>query len=182
MIPRIHSLPNLEKNKDAGAGWVGRIAQQVEVLKDILSQLDVGDGLELNVDAMGRIRIELVSAALAGAIENYGFRVWVDDDGDVNVAAGTAQVWGGNVEAYSEQNLGAAHDGYYVYAYADLTIAPPEWESIQYGPMTGQTQGEDLWIPIAKISGSSQDGWSVTQFHWGNIVVPAVANVVDIQQ
>lgn len=121
--------------------------------------------------------------APAGETVNYGFKVWIEVDEHENthvkVNAGTAQFWGGEVKAYAEADVGAAAGGKYVYAVLNLSSG---WASaLSYGNMTGQNADTEVWVPIALVSGSSNDGFTVTQLHWGNIVIPAVTNAVDVQ-
>ncbi len=128
----------------------------------------------------------------AGQDPRLGFLVSIDVDGNVQVETGTAQAWGGVVKVYEAADLGPAVDGY-IYAVLDLTVSPPEWRSdLEYGPMTNQNPDEEVWVPIAHIRNLAEQPeeegeeepppvWAVTQLHWGNIVIPAATNVVDIQ-
>ena len=60
MIPRIKALPPVGRGPSA-SGRLARIGEQVDILKDILGNLDVGRGLYVTQDAHGRIRIELAN-------------------------------------------------------------------------------------------------------------------------
>lgn len=130
----------------------------------------------------------------SGPATRFGFLVSIDGDGHVQVETGTAQAWGGAVKVYEAADLGPAAEGY-VYAVLDLTVGPPEWWSdLEYGPMTNQDPDEEVWVPIAHVrdlaerpeeaaEGEAEPDpvWAITQLHWGNIVIPATTNVVDIQ-
>jgi len=180
VIARIQSLQDVSKG-GLPSGWIGRIAAQVDVLKDTLATLEVGKGLYMQVDGAGHVRIDLEGGIGGSSIGNYGFRVSVSETGHVLVKAGTAQVWGGSVKTYAEADLGTATNGHYVYAVCDLTERPPAWENaLRYDEMDSQVAGDELFVPIAKTTVAS-GVCSVTQMHWGNIVVPALANVVDVQ-
>lgn len=180
MIPRVQSLPDLSKGVGAAEGRIARIEQQVDILKDTIGGLEVGEGLELNVNAIGRVLIELGDIRAGdGDVGNYGFKTVVNGEGKVVVNTGTAQFWGGAVKVYQAADLGNAADGKFVYA---ILVLESGWaESLAYNNMTGQNPDRAVWIPIAAISGNANDGFTVTQLHWGNIVIPRTTNVVDVQ-
>lgn len=184
MLNPLHMLAPLSR----AAGQTGRLSRletAVDRLTRFCAGLRGGRGISVDFNARGEPVISFLDGGGGGAVENYGFRTWVDSDGNVQVAAGTAQAWGGTVTSYpatTHNGLGAARNNYFVFAICDLTVSPPEWYTpLEYGQMTEQPAGEEIWIPIAKTTGSAQDGWTVTQLHWGNIVIPAIANVVDVQ-
>lgn len=118
----------------------------------------------------------------------YGFQVrfepvMVDDEEETHVvvATGTAQAWGLPVKVYSTADLGEVAAGF-VYARLSLVSEPPAWDNaLHFGSMTGQDPDEEIWVPIAEVSGSASDGWNLVQLHWGNIVIPAVTTAVDVQ-
>jgi len=139
---------------------------------------------------------------------NYGFLVHVekvkvnnDEKDHVKVNLGTAQAWGGSVRVYNAADLGDAVDGYFVYAVLDLPEPTsddvPYWHlNLHYDEMEDQDPDEEIWVPIAYIENIAEDPpepeegeepeevppvWRVTQLHWGNIVIPATVNAVDVQ-
>lgn len=158
--------------------------------RDLLSKLTLStesDGdLALDVDNNGLTlrRDQQVVATWPGDVGNYGFAVWLAEDQNngtmrVHVKTGTAQFWGGEVKTYAEADVGAAAGGKYVYAVLNLSSG---WASaLSYGNMTGQNADTEVWVPIAAITGNANDGFIVTQLHWGNIVIPRTTNVVDVQ-
>lgn len=122
-------------------------------------------------------------AVWPGDLLNYGFVVWLAEDEHgtmrVHVKAGTAQFWGGAVKTYAEADLGAAVDGNYVFA--RLALAAGWDDDLSYGDMDGQDADEEIFIPIALTTQDEDEIWNVVQMHWGNIVIPAVTNAVDVQ-
>lgn len=179
MIPILASIKPLSKG-GTGSGRLARIEARVDYLTKLLAGIRGGYGVNVDLQPHNAIEISL-SGEGNGDNEVYGFQTWIDEDGHVQVAAGTAQAWGGAVKIYAAADLGAAAAGY-VYAVLDLTAAPPEWaDDLEFGPMTGQDPDEEVWVPIAAVAGSAADGWTVTQLHWGNIVIPAVTDAVDVQ-
>ncbi|MBQ9344054.1 MAG: hypothetical protein IJT88_02430 [Kiritimatiellae bacterium] len=184
MLNPLHSLSPLARAVGQ-AGRLSRLEATLDRLVRFCAGLRGGRGISVDFTARGEPVVSYTGNGGGGGFANYGFRVWVDSAGKVQVAAGTAQVWGGAVTAYAattNNGLGAAVNGHFVYAVCDLTVSPPEWYTpLEYDDMDQQPAGDQLWIPIAQTTGSSQAGWTVTQLHWGNIVVPALANVVDVQ-
>lgn len=179
MLDKIAALPKLRSTGGA-SGRIARLEERVDLLTRLLGGLYGGAGIDIQAEGEERIRVDCINAAgTAGAV---GFLVGVDGQRHVQVAPGTAQAFGGDVTVYDAADLGSAGSGGFVYAILDLTVDPVEWYSpLEYGPMTNQPVGEEMWVPIARIERNGQE-YTVTQLHWGNIVVPAVKNAVDVQQ
>ncbi len=158
--------------------------------RDFFSTVEVGPAEDFDDEGNPIIHREpgtgkgwTIPTGEGGEAVNYGFKVWVEEDEHGNyhvmVNDGTAQFWGGDVKTYPAADLGEAEDGKYVYAVLNLYGG---WNAtLSYDNMTGQDADEEVWVPIARISGSADVGFSVTQHHGGNIVVPAVTNAVDVQ-
>lgn len=141
----------------------------------------------------------------SGPTPRFGFLVSIDGEGHVKVETGTAQAWGGAVKVYPADDLGEVAEGY-VYARLDLETTPPSWDDdLIFDSMTGQDADTEVWVPIAHIRNAAKapeeaaEGeeepaggeeepaepdpvWIVTQLHWGNIVIPATTNAVDVQE
>jgi hypothetical protein len=138
----------------------------------------------------------------------YGFLVHVEkvkvnnvEKDHVKVALGTAKAWGGEVKVYEAADLGEAKDGYFVYAVLHLPFYwddVPYWDNaLHFDEMEDQDAEMETWVPIAYVENLAEDPpepetgedppeptpiWVVTQLHWGNIVIPATVNAVDVQE
>ncbi len=184
MLTKIASLPRLSR----GGIHEGRLSK-LEARVDLLTRLLAGltPGVDMSITHTVDNRIVIDALGMGDSIDGglYGFAVSVDSDNKVQVAAGTAQFWGGAVKPYaatSGDGLGNAADNNFVYAVLNISSEPPAWDNaLSYGAMSGQDPDSEIWIPIAKTTGSNNDGWTVTQLHWGNIVIPAVTTAVDVQ-
>lgn len=162
----------------AAAGRLARLEAAVDRLARFCAGLRGGRGISLDFDGEGAPTIAWTAKGGGTTVENYAFRVEAEG-GSIHVAAGTAQVWGGTVKGYNATTF-ALGSGGWVYASCNLAADPPAWaNALVYGNMANQTP-TSLWIPLAEVAVSSGVA-TVTQCHWGNIVVPALANVVDVQ-
>lgn len=173
--------------------WGGALGKLATAIKATARAIDESTNSDTTVQVEhggnGELRIGTFGASGGGGgggggiSDLYGFKVWVDDQGHVQVAAGTAQIWGGAVKTYAAADLGAKGSGGHVYVVCDLTVSPPEWDNqFWYGDdLEDYNPDEELRVPIALVSVSNGVA-TVTQMHWGNIVVPATANVVDVQE
>lgn len=137
----------------------------------------------------------------------FGFLVHIEkvsvnnvEKDHVKVALGTAQAWGGEVKVYEAADLGVAKDGF-VYAVLHLPFYwddVPYWDAVlHYDEMDDQDAEVETYVPIAYVENLAGDPpepepgeepeeappiWKVTQLHWGNIVIPATVNAVDVQE
>lgn len=166
-----------------GNNRLGRDEEHIDRLLEFCKGLEAGWGIEFRPTKDGKsIRVIANGGGAGGVTTDYGFRVYVAGDGKLKIAAGAAQCFGGEVFAYDEAELAnSVGNGGWVYAVCHIDENPPEWDDdIQYDDMDGQHPDTELYVPIAKVEKESGNV-KITQMHWGNIVVPAVANAVDIQ-
>ena len=107
----------------------------------------------------------------------------------VNVLGGTAQTLGGTPYVYDDEELSNVEEGWHIYVvYENLEPAPSFTEYGEWRPgikassktdMADYTAPRDLVFEIGRIS--KEYSGNVRQGHKGNIVMPAISNVVDIQ-
>lgn len=107
----------------------------------------------------------------------------------VNVLGGTAQTLGGTPYIYDDEELGNVEEGWHIYVvYENLEPYPSYTEYGEWMPgikassaavMAIYTAPHDLVFEIGRIS--KEYIGNVRQDHKGNIVMPAISNVVDIQ-
>jgi len=132
---------------------------------------------------------------------DYAFKITateeLDGNGDpydppqftVNVLGGTAQTLGGTPYIYDDEELVNVEEGWHIYVvYENLEPSPPYTEYGEWRPgikassaadMANYTAPHDLVFEIGRIS--KEYIGNVRQDHKGNIVMPAISNVVDIQ-
>lgn len=124
--------------------------------------------------------------------EDYSFKITATKDDatglfDVNVLGGTAQTLGGAVHVFDDAEFANASEGdhvWLVYHNVDQNFVEiGTWEpSIQIGTkadMLAFIAPQELVFEIGKISSDYSRG--VRQDHKGNVVMPAISNIVDIQ-
>ncbi|HRT22399.1 MAG TPA: hypothetical protein P5318_19990, partial [Candidatus Hydrogenedentes bacterium] len=107
----------------------------------------------------------------------------------VNVLGGTAQTLGGTPYIYDDEELVNVEEGWHIYVvYENLEPSPSYTEYGEWRPgikassaadMANYTAPHDLVFEIGRIS--KEYIGNVRQDHKGNIVMPAISNVVDIQ-
>ena len=136
-----------------------------------------------------------------GTEGDYAFKITatenMDGNGDpydpprftVNVLGGTAQTLGGTPYVYDDEELSDVEEGWHIYVvYENLEPAPSFTEYGEWRPgikassetdMADYTAPHDLVFEIGRIS--KKYSGNVRQGHKGNIVMPAISNVVDIQ-
>ncbi len=132
---------------------------------------------------------------------DYAFKITateeLDGNGDpydppkftVNVLGGTAQTLGGTPYVYDDEELSDVEEGWHIYVvYENLEPSPSFTEYGEWRPgikassetdMADYTAPHDLVFEIGRIS--KEYSGNVRQGHKGNIVMPAISNVVDIQ-
>jgi len=132
---------------------------------------------------------------------DYAFKITateeLDGNGDpydppkftVKVLGGTAQTLGGTPYVYDDEELSDVEEGWHIYVvYENLEPAPSFTEYGEWRPgikassetdMADYTAPRDLVFEIGRIS--KEYSGNVRQGHKGNIVMPAISNVVDIQ-
>lgn len=132
---------------------------------------------------------------------DYAFKITatenMDGNGDpydppkftVKVLGGTAQTLGGTPYVYDDEELSDVEEGWHIYVvYENLEPAPSFTEYGEWRPgikassaadMAVYTAPHDLVFEIGRIS--KEYIGNVRQDHKGNIVMPAISNVVDIQ-
>lgn len=132
---------------------------------------------------------------------DYAFKITateeLDGNGDpydppkftVNVLGGTAQTLGGTPYIYYDKKLVNVKEGWHIYVvYQNLESSSSYTEYGEWRPgikassaadMLNYTAPHDLVFEIGRIS--KEYIGNVRQGHKGNIVMPAISNVVDIQ-
>lgn len=128
-----------------------------------------------------------------GSTEDYAFKVTAvinqNKTFTVNVLGGTAQTLGGTPYIYDDEELVNVEEGWHIYVvYENLEPSPSYTEYGEWRPgikassaadMANYTAPRDLVFEIGRIS--KEYIGNVRQDHKGNIVMPAISNVVDIQ-
>lgn len=124
---------------------------------------------------------------------DYAFKVTAVMDQNktftVKVLGGTAQTLGGTPYIYDDEELVNVEEGWHIYVvYENLEPSQSYTEYGEWRPgikassaadMADYTAPHDLVFEIARIS--KEYNGNVRQDHKGNIVMPAISNVVDIQ-
>jgi hypothetical protein len=126
-----------------------------------------------------------------GSTEDYAFKVTAvmnqNKTFTVNVLGGTAQTLGGTPYIYDDEELVNVEEGWHIYVvYKNLDPSYTEHGEWMQGikassaaVMANYTAPHDLVFEIGRIS--KEYIGNVRQDHKGNIVMPAISNVVDIQ-
>jgi hypothetical protein len=127
-----------------------------------------------------------------GSSEDYAFKVTATKDDatglfEVKVLGGTAQVFGGTPNVYSDTDFTGIVDGEHIFVAFHMCdssfVEVGTWEAdIKHGDdatMLAYDAPEYLLFEIACVS--EDYSRNVRQGHEGNIVMPAIANVVDVQ-
>ena len=188
------------KGKPLRSLWT---ADEARMVKHILNNLTVKQwnlpSTEVERDPSGDWTIWIPEG---GDTEgDYAFKITateeLDGNGDpydppkftVNVLGGTAQTLGGTPYVYDDEELSDVEEGWHIYVvYENLEPAPSFTEYGEWRPgikassetdMAVYTAPHDLVFEIGRIS--KEYYRNVRQDHKGNIVMPAISNVVDIQ-
>jgi len=128
-----------------------------------------------------------------GGGSDYAFKITAVMDQNktftVKVLGGTAQTLGGTPYIYDDEELVNVKEGWHIYVvYENLEPSPSYTEYGEWRPgikassaadMANYTAPHDLVFEIGRIS--KEYIGNVRQDHKGNIVMPAISNVVDIQ-
>ena len=189
------------KGKPLRSLWT---ADEARMVKHILNNLTVKQwnlpSTEVERDLSGDWTIWIPEGG-GGTEGDYAFKITatenMDGNGDpydpprftVNVLGGTAQTLGGTPYVYDDEELSDVEEGWHIYVvYENLEPAPSFTEYGEWRPgikassetdMADYTAPHDLVFEIGRIS--KEYYRNVRQDHKGNIVMPAISNVVDIQ-
>lgn len=189
------------KGKPLRSLWT---ADEARMVKHILNNLTVKQwnlpSTEVERDLSGDWTIWIPEGG-SGTEGDYAFKITatenMDGNGDpydpprftVNVLGGTAQTLGGTPYVYDDEELSDVEEGWHIYVvYENLEPAPSFTEYGEWRPgikassetdMADYTAPHDLVFEIGRIS--KEYYRNVRQDHKGNIVMPAISNVVDIQ-
>ena len=183
--------PPVPTGKETGLNDDPRIARLEGIVRDLAGRLD-----DLEDDYP---ESEIGNSVGGGG--DYAFKLSatenMDGNGDpydpprftVNVLGGTAQTLGGTPYVYDDEELSDVEEGWHIYVvYENLEPAPSFTEYGEWRPgikassetdMADYTAPHDLVFEIGRIS--KEYYRNVRQDHKGNIVMPAISNVVDIQ-
>ena len=179
-------------------------ADEARLVKRILNNLTVKQwnlpSTEVERDLSGDWTIWIPEGG-GGSTGDYAFKLSatenMDGNGDpydppqftVNVLGGTAQTLGGTPYIYDDEELANVEEGWHIYVvYENLEPSPSYTEYGKWRPgikassaadMANYTAPHDLVFEIGRIS--KEYIGNVRQDHKGNIVMPAISNVVDIQ-
>jgi hypothetical protein len=199
----VHTLDETScaKGKPLRTLWT---ADEARLVKRILNNLTVKQwnlpSTEVERDLSGDWTIWIPEGG-GGTEGDYAFKLSatenMDENGDpydppkftVNVLGGTAQTLGGTPYVYDDEELSDVEEGWHIYVvYENLEPAPSFTEYGEWRPgikassetdMAVYTAPHDLVFEIGRIS--KEYIGNVRQDHKGNIVMPAISNVVDIQ-
>ena len=189
------------KGKPLRSLWT---ADEARMVKHILNNLTVKQwnlpSTEVERDLSGDWTIWIPEGG-GGTEGDYAFKLSateeLDGNGDpydppkftVKVLGGTAQTLGGTPYVYDDEELSDVEEGWHIYVvYENLEPAPSFTEYGEWRPgikassktdMADYTAPHDLVFEIGRIS--KEYYRNVRQDHKGNIVMPAISNVVDIQ-
>ena len=187
-----NDLSSLKASIDMALNAISQVEADVSVLKAQVEEID-GDY---------PCMIPGIPGGGGGGTEgDYAFKITatenMDGNGDpydpprftVNVLGGTAQTLGGTPYVYDDEELSDVEEGWHIYVvYENLEPAPSFTEYGEWRPgikassetdMADYTAPHDLVFEIGRISKKYYR--NVRQDHKGNIVMPAISNVVDIQ-
>ncbi len=190
-IQNDETLPPVPTGKETGFNDDPRIARLEGIVRDLAGRVD-----DLEDDYP-----ESEIGNSVGGEGDYAFKITatenMDENGDpydpprftVNVLGGTAQTLGGTPYVYDDEELSDVEEGWHIYVvYENLEPAPSFTEYGEWRPgikassetdMADYTAPHDLVFEIGRIS--KEYSGNVRQGHKGNIVMPAISNVVDIQ-
>lgn len=181
-------------------GALGEITNAIAEIQSSLEQLKAVYPIHLRAQG-NSASIEFIGDYGGDTEGNYAFEITatenMDENGDpydpprftVNVLGGTAQTLGGTPYVYDDEELSNVEEGWHIYVvYENLEPAPSFTEYGEWRPgikassetdMADYMAPHDLVFEIGRISKKYYR--NVRQDHKGNIVMPAISNVVDIQ-
>ena len=181
-------------------GALGEITNAIAEIQSSLEQLKAVYPIHLRAQG-NSASIEFIGYYGGDTEGNYAFEITatenMDENGDpydpprftVNVLGGTAQTLGGTPYVYDDEELSNVEEGWHIYVvYENLEPAPSFTEYGEWRPgikassetdMADYMAPHDLVFEIGRIS--KKYSGNVRQGHKGNIVMPAISNVVDIQ-
>ena len=180
-------------------GALGEITKAIAEIQSSLEQLKAVYPILLR-DQGNSASIEFIGDYGGYTEGNYAFKIRNGKHGrqrrsirpapfTVNVLGGTAQTLGGTPYVYDDEELSDVEEGWHIYVvYENLEPAPSFTEYGEWRPgikassetdMADYTAPHDLVFEIGRISKKYYR--NVRQDHKGNIVMPAISNVVDIQ-
>lgn len=185
-----NDLSSLKASIDIALNAISQVEADVSVLKAQVEEID------------GDYPCMIPCIPSGGDTEgDYAFKITateeLDGNGDpydppkftVNVLGGTAQTLGGTPYVYDDEELSDVEEGWHIYVvYENLEPSPSFTEYGEWRPgikassetdMADYTAPHDLVFEIGRIS--KEYSGNVRQGHKGNIVMPAISNVVDIQ-
>jgi hypothetical protein len=179
-------------------GALGEITNAIAEIQSSLEQLKAVYPILLRAQG-NSASIEFVGYYGGDTEGDYAFKITatenMDENGDpydpprftVNVLGGTAQTLGGTPYVYGDEELSNVEEGWHIYVVYE-NLAPSFTEYGEWRPgikassetdMADYTAPHDLVFEIGRIS--KKYSGNVRQGHKGNIVMPAISNVVDIQ-
>ena len=172
--------PPAPTGKETGLNDDPRIAALEGIVRDLAGRLDdlEDDFPETDVpDVWGE--------------GDYAFKITAVMDQNktftVKVLGGTAQTLGGTPYIYDDEELVNVEEGWHIYvvyenldsSYTEYGEWSPGIKASSAADMANYTAPHDLVFEIGRIS--KEYIGNVRQDHKGNIVMPAISNVVDIQ-
>jgi hypothetical protein len=182
--------PPAPTGKETGLNDDPRIARLEGIVRDLAGRLD---------DLEDDYPESEIGNGVGGTEGDYAFKLSatenMDENGDpydpprftVNVLGGTAQTLGGTPYVYDDEELSNVEEGWHIYVVYE-NLAPSFTEYGEWRPgikassetdMADYMAPHDLVFEIGRIS--KKYSGNVRQGHKGNIVMPAISNVVDIQ-
>ncbi len=181
-------------------GALGEITNAIAEIQSSLEQLKAVYPILLRAQG-NSASIEFIGYYGGGSEGDYAFKLSATENMDgngepydppkftVNVLGGSAQTLGGTPYIYDDEELVNVEEGWHIYVvYENLEPSPSYTEYGEWRPgikassaadMANYTAPHDLVFEIGRIS--KEYSGNVRQGHKGNIVMPAISNVVDIQ-
>ncbi len=179
-------------------GALGEITNAIAEIQSSLEQLTAVYPIHLRPQG-NSASIEFTGYYGGGSEGDYAFKLSatenMDGNGDpydppkftVNVLGGSAQTLGGTPYIYDDEELVNVKEGWHIYvvyenldsSYTEYGEWSPGIKASSAADMANYTAPHDLVFEIGRIS--KEYIGNVRQDHKGNIVMPAISNVVDIQ-
>ena len=175
-----------------------KIAMLSEAISQLQSEMAVANSRIEEID--GDFPQQILIGGDGNITEgDYAFKITavenLDGNGDpydppqftVNVLGGSAQTLGGTPYIYDDEELVNVEEGWHIYvvyenldsSYTEYGEWSPGIKASSAADMANYTAPHDLVFEIGRIS--KEYIGNVRQDHKGNIVMPAISNVVDIQ-
>jgi hypothetical protein len=171
-------------------GVLGEMSEATNAVQKSLEKIRAVSPIRF-IHENNSIAISARSGEKGGSTEDYAFKVTAvmnqNKTFTVNVLGGTAQTLGGTPYIYDDEELVNVEEGWHIYVvYKNLDPSYTEHGEWMQGikassaaDMANYTAPHDLVFEIGRIS--KEYIGNVRQDHKGNIVMPAISNVVDIQ-